>query len=129
MYIRQEIRVMKRQIRTTITVTNDSWRETMQVAEQIADKLGYEVGPMQRDEPRAMFKEIDGVDVVVAKWRNLSLAEREQADGVMVMDAGGCSIEIQIREPLREPVRFDPGEEIDITGGMRSEDWIRQQRD
>ena len=95
----RESPVMKRKIETTITVTNDSWRKTQHVAEQIAESLGYVVGPMQREEPRAMFLKIDGTDVVVAKWRNLSLTEREHADGVMVMDAGHCEIEIRIREP------------------------------
>lgn len=54
-------------------------------AKDMAEECGFCVGPMQRDEPRALMYEFD----YVAKWRNLSMDERRTIHGAILRPAGG----------------------------------------
>ena len=51
-------------------------------AEQKAKRLGYSVGSMQRDDPRAIAKG----DLYIAKWWNIGVEEADRIDGVLVSE-------------------------------------------
>lgn len=61
-------------------------------AEDHLRALGYTVGPMQRDAPRAAFLRAD----YVAKWRNLDAATRRRAHALLFSRGRGHSALVEI---------------------------------
>lgn len=56
------------------------------VAERLLRDVGVAIGSMQRDQPRGLVVQPPGVEISVAKWRNLSRRDRETIDGTLEYD-------------------------------------------
>lgn len=83
---------MTRQIETEITFASAHEFHAVRSAEHWCADHGYSVGEMQRGSPRGLL----AGDYAVAKWRNLTIAEREQLDGVMEGDMRHGPVTVKI---------------------------------
>lgn len=63
-------------------------------AEAWCKENGYSVGRMQAREPRGILKG----NYDIAKWRNLTLKERQQLDGTMRSDGRNGPVYITIKD-------------------------------
>lgn len=88
------------------TPRGEEWRSLHRQVEKWAEDNGLLIGPMQRDDPRAMVP-ADGEWDSVSKWRLLTKAE--QRDAIAVARFGGVSMAdlhrgpvavIEVRRPL-----------------------------
>lgn len=61
-------------------------------AEEWCKAAGLSVGSMQRGEPRCLMRG----DVYVAKWRNLSAAERIECHGAMTGDMRNGPVTVEV---------------------------------
>jgi hypothetical protein len=77
-----------------MTFANTGDFAAMYAAEDWCKQNGYSVGSSQRGSPRGLLRG----DWLIAKWRNLTAAERRQLDGQMTGDMRNGPVTVRVKE-------------------------------
>ena len=71
-------------VKETIIVTAKAGNDDFAINNAIKDKvaeMGYDIGTMQRDDPRGLAKNTD-----IEKWRNIPMSQYPRLEGVVLCD-------------------------------------------